>query len=211
VTPRPRKATDEEIFGATQRVMARLAPGEWTLADIAAEAGLTAGALVQRFGSKRGLMVALTEAWSKSAPRFFKQIRQDSDSPLEALRVYADCMAEIGQSPSAFAHHLSYLQLDLTDPELHRHVQAQSAAARAAIRELLEDAIAAGELRNDVASERLARMVEVTLSGSLMTWAFYQDGDARTWMRNDLDSVLQPYVTERQTGGKRVARIRKGK
>ena len=191
--------------------MTRLAPGEWTLADIATEAGLTAGALVQRFGSKRGLMVALTEAWSQSAPQFFAQIRERSHSPLEALRVYADCMAEMGQSPSVFAHHLSYLQLDLTDPDLHKHVRAQSVAARAAIRRLLEDAIAAGELRQDVDSDRLARMVEVTLSGSLMTWAFYQEGDARTWMRNDLDSVLQPYVIKEQSGDKRVARIRKGK
>ena len=211
MTPRPRKASNEEIFAATQRIMARLAPGEWTLADIAAEAGLTAGALVQRFGSKRGLMVALTEAWSQSAPYFLEQIRDGSDSPLEALRVYADCMAELGQSPSVFAHHLSYLQLDLTDPELHKHVRAQSVASRAAIRALLDDAVAAGELRNDVDSERLARMVEVTLSGSLMTWAFYQDGDARSWMRNDLESVLQPYVMQQQTGAKRVTRIRKGR
>jgi AcrR family transcriptional regulator len=172
---------------------------------------LTAGALVQRFGSKRGLMVALTEAWSQSAPQFFAQIRDRNHGPLEALRVYADCMAEMGQSPSVFAHHLSYLQLDLTDPELHKHVRAQSVASRAAIRGLLDDAIAAGELRNDVDSERLARTVEVTLSGSLMTWAFYQEGDARAWMRNDLESVLQPYIAKEQTGGKGVARIRKGK
>jgi AcrR family transcriptional regulator len=211
MTPRPRKASDEEIFAATQRIMTRLAPGEWTLADIAAEAGLTAGALVQRFGSKRGLMVALTEAWSQSAAGFFVQIRTGTRSPLDALRVYADCMAEMGQSPSVFAHHLSYLQLDLTDPDLHKHVRAQSVASRAAIRGLLDEAIAAGELRDDVDSERLARMVEVVLSGSLMTWAFYQEGDARTWMRHDLDSVLQPFMAGDRKGGKRVTRIRKGK
>ena len=210
MTPRPRKASDEDIFAATQRVMTRLAPAQWTLADIASEAGLTAGALVQRFGSKRGLMVALTEAWSEAAPELFGQIRRRSTSPLDALRVYADCLAEMGQSPSAFAHHLSYLQLDLTDPDLHKHVRAQATASRAAIRTLLEDGKAAGELRDDVDCGRLARMVEVTLSGSLMTWAFYQEGGARGWMREDLDNVLRPFLAT-QTGGKRVARIRKGK
>ena len=190
--------------------MTRLAPAQWTLADIAGEAGLTAGALVQRFGSKRGLMVALTEAWSQSAPDMFEQIRKRTGSPLEALRIYADCMAAMGQSPSVFAHHLSYLQLDLTDPELHKHVRAQAVSSRAAIQRLLEDAVAAGELRGDVDCERVARMVEVALSGSLMTWAFYQEGDARTWMQHDLESVLQPFVVK-PTGGARVARIRKGK
>ncbi len=61
MTPRPRKASDEEIFAAAHRIMSRLGPAQWTLADIAAEAGLTAGALVQRFGSKRGLLLALAE------------------------------------------------------------------------------------------------------------------------------------------------------
>jgi AcrR family transcriptional regulator len=207
---RPRKASDEEIFAATQRVMMRLAPAQWTLADIAAEAGLTAGALVQRFGSKRGLMVALTEAWSQSAPEMFAQIRAGCSSPVEALRVYADCLAVMGESPSVFAHHLSYLQLDLTDPDLHKHVRAQSAATRQAIQALLDDAIAARELKDEVDSEQLARMVEVTLSGSLMTWAFYQDGDARTWMRDDLENVLRPFLAS-SSGGKRVSRLRKGK
>ena len=210
MSPRPRKASDEEIFAATQRVMMRLAPAQWTLADIAHEAGLTAGALVQRFGSKRGLMVALTEAWSASAPEMFAHIRARHRSPLEALRAYADCLAEMGESPSAFAHHLSYLQLDLTDPDLHKHVRAQSRATRQSIRELLDDATAAGELQRDVDTGRLARMVEVTLSGSLMTWAFYQDGTAGAWMREDLENVLQPFLAKAR-GEKHVARVRKGR
>ena len=61
MSPRPRKASDAEILAAAHRVMSRLGPAQWTLTDIAAEAGLTAGALVQRFGSKHGLLVVLTE------------------------------------------------------------------------------------------------------------------------------------------------------
>ena len=49
MSPRPRKASDAEVFAAASRVMSRLGPAQVTLADIAAEAGLTAGALVQRF------------------------------------------------------------------------------------------------------------------------------------------------------------------
>jgi len=171
--------------------MSRLGPAQWTLADIAAEAGLTAGALVQRFGSKRRLLIALTEQAADATPEIFAQLRTDHSSPLAALRAYADCLAQMGESPGALAHHLAYLQLDLTDPELHRHVRAQARATRAAFRELLEDAIAAGELASTVDTEALARAVEVTLSGSLLTWAFYQDGPAATWVRADLDALLR--------------------
>ncbi len=180
---------------ATARVMSRLGPAQWTLGDIAAEAGLTAGALVQRFGSKRELLVAFTEQVAAATPTMFTGLRAAHPAPLAALRAYAECMARMGESPGALAHHLAYLQLDLTDPDLHRHVREQARATREAIRDLLDDAVAAGELAPSVDAEALARTVEATVSGSLLTWAFYQEGTAASWVREDLDAVLRPYLT----------------
>jgi len=203
MSPRPRKASDEEIFAAAHRIMERLGPAQWTLADIADEAGLTAGALVQRFGSKRELLVTLTEQVVDATPQMFAQLRAAHSSPLAALRAYADCIAQMGESPGALAHHLAYLQLDLTDPDLHRQVRAQACATRAAIRNLLEEGVAVGELAPTVDTGSLARAVEVTLSGSLMTWAFYQDGPAARWVREDLDEVLRPFSGARDHAGER--------
>ena len=79
---RRQKVTDEDVFAAAARVMSRRGPHELTLAEIAAEAGVTAGRLVQRFGSKRkpagGAVGALRrERWPvfrdcghRSAPRW---------------------------------------------------------------------------------------------------------------------------------------------
>jgi AcrR family transcriptional regulator len=189
---RPRKVSDEEIFAAAHRIMARLGPAQWRLADIAAEAGLTAGALVQRFGSKRRLMLALAERVVEATPAMFARLRAVHLSPLATLRAYAVCIAEMGESPRALAHHLVYLQLDLTDPDLHRHLRNQALAVRRAIGELLADAVAAGELAPAAETSTLARAVEVTLSGSLLTWAVYQDGPASTWVLEDLDNLLRP-------------------
>ena len=193
MSPRPRKASDEEVFAAMQLIMSRLGPTQWTLADVAAEAGLTASALVQRFGSKHGLLVALTQQAADTAPALFDQLRAAHTSPLEALRGYADRVAQMGESPTGLAHHLAYLQLDLTDPDLHRNVRAQAHATRTALQELLEEAAAAGELTGSVDTSGLARSVEATLSGSLMTWAFYQEGTAADWLRDDLQRLLEPY------------------
>src|SRR5687768_12664904 len=57
---RPRKVSDDEVFAAAMRAMSRVGPGELTLALIAEEAGVTAGALVQRFGSRRQLLVTMS-------------------------------------------------------------------------------------------------------------------------------------------------------
>jgi AcrR family transcriptional regulator len=194
MSPRPRKASDAEVFAAAHRAMSRLGPAQLTLGEIAAEAGLTPGALVQRFGSKRGLLLALAEQSADSPRAIFAELRAAHASPLAALRAYAECFAQMGESPGALAHHLAYLQIDLTDPEFHQHTRAMACSTDRALRELLDAAMAAGELVSTVDTGVLARTVQVTLSGSLITWAFFRDGSAADWMRTDLDAVLRPFL-----------------
>src|SRR5262245_56235614 len=93
MSPRPRKATDDEVFAAATRVMARCGPADLTLAMIAGEAGLTAGALVQRFGSKRALLLTLAGRFATETDHLFAGLRATSASPLATLRAYATCMA----------------------------------------------------------------------------------------------------------------------
>lgn len=194
---RPRKVTDDDVFVAMQRAMSRLRPGELTLAEIAAEAGVTAGALVQRFGSKRDLMLALSERFSGGTSEMFAAIRQAQRSPLAALRAYGDCISGLATSPEAFARNLSYLQNDLTDPDLRKHLVAQAKASRLELQSIIKDAIAAGELVRETNPTRLARTVEAVLSGSMMSWAYYEEGTAQKWMRDDLDAVLKPYLKKK--------------
>jgi AcrR family transcriptional regulator len=210
MSPRRPKASDEEVFAAAGRVMSRVGPAQLKLADIAAEAGVTAGALVQRFGSKRELLLALTARAARSTREFFAGLRATTESPLAALYAYADCFAAMGASPGALAHNLGYLQLDLTDPDFHRHTLAQARATSGALRRLLDDAVGIGELDPAVDTRMLARTVQVTLSGSLMTWAFYRAGPAARWVRDDLDAVLGPHraVPSGATGSRRTGRRR---
>ena len=198
MSPRPRKVSDEEVFAAAYRAMTRLGPGELTLAEIAAEAGLTAGALVHRFGSKRDLLLQLSAGAADGNAQFIRGLRQKQRSAIAVLRAYAECLADLAASPAALARNLAYLQIDLTDPDFRKHLLAQARATRVALRELIDDAVAAGELSSDVDSDALARVVETTLSGSLITWAIYRDGDAATWLRADVDAVLAPYLPRRR-------------
>jgi AcrR family transcriptional regulator len=195
MSPRRPKVSDEEVFAAAGRVMSRVGPAQLMLADIASEAGLTAGALVQRFGSKRDLLLAVSTRAAEATPTMFAALRAAHASPLAALRAYGNCMAAMGESPSALAHHLAYLQMDLTDPDFHRHTMRQAHATRTALRGLIAAAVDAGELTGSVDPDALARTIEVTVGGSLMTWAFYREGKAVDWVREDLDAVLGPWVT----------------
>ena len=195
MTPRPRKVSDEQIFMATMRAMSRLGPGELTLAEIAGEAGVTAGALVQRFGSKRELLLALSRLAAEGSGDYLAGLRRKHASPLAAVREYAECFAHLAESPGALARSLAYLQIDLTDPDFRANLLAQSRATRDGLTSLLTDAVAAGELVPNTDVARLARTVETVLGGSLITWATYQEGTAAAWLRADVDAVLAPHVT----------------
>jgi AcrR family transcriptional regulator len=194
MSPRPRKASDDDVFAAAHRAMSRLGPNDLTLAAIAAEAGVTAGALVQRFGSKRELLLALAKRAAGGTETFVADLRRRHALPLDALRAYAECMAQMAASPAAFARNLAYLQIDLTDADFRRHLVAQARAMRGAICSLVEAAIELRELRPGTDADALSRTIETALSGSLMTWAFYREGPAASWLKRDLDAVLAPYV-----------------
>jgi AcrR family transcriptional regulator len=193
MSPRPRKVSDDEVFAAAGRAMNRLGPAELTLAEIAAEAGVTAGALVQRFGSKRDLLVQLSERFSGGTVEMFVELRRGR-SPLAALRAYADCMGGMASSPAALMRNLSYLQIDLTDPGIRPHVVKHARQTRLELERLVRDAVAAKELVPSTSARQLARTIEAIVSGSLMSWAFYQEGSATKWVRADLNAVLRPYL-----------------
>lgn len=187
------------MFAAMGRVMRRVGPSELTLSAIAAEAGLTAGALVQRFGSKRELVLA---HWRQGATdpdtraQHGARVRSPR-SPLSALRAAAAEFAKLAVSPRAALRNLAYMQSDWADPALRRHHLRYARAARARYEQLLSDAVSAGELRADTDVRALARLIEVTIGGSFLAWTLYQEGSAATRVRQDLDATLRPYLARR--------------
>jgi AcrR family transcriptional regulator len=204
MSPRPRKVSDSQLFDATHAVMSRVGPRELTLAAIAKEAGVTAAVLVQRFGSKRALLLALAEKYSDGSGEFIIALAKRHASPLAALRAYADCMAGMAASPAALARNLAYLQIDMSDPDFRRHLVRQARATRTGLQRLVEAATKAGELTPSVRPVQLGRTIEAVLSGSLITWGFYREGTAARWMCADLEAVLEPWLTKpRGKAGKR--------
>ena len=193
--PRPRTLSDAAILEATGRVVERLGPTRLTLADVAAEVGLAAPTLVQRFGSKRGLLLAFAEQASASVSDGFAAARAATRSPLGALLAALERMASPVQTPEAMANNLAFLQTDLADPEFHRHALAHARAVRTEIRALLEAAVRAGELapRDGARLERLARAVQVVYTGALVTWAVEREGTVGQWLRDQMELLLAPH------------------
>jgi AcrR family transcriptional regulator len=197
MSPRPQKASDDEVFAAAQRAMERLAPSALTLADIAEEAGVTAGALVHRFGSKRELLLALANRFGGSAKETMDGLRAQHRSPLAVVRAYAECMAHLAKSPDALARNLAYLQIDLIDPDFRKPLVTNAKAIRKELEALIRESIEARELRQDTDPRSLALTIETVVSGAMLTWAVHREGSAAAWMRGRVDAVLAPHLTPR--------------
>ncbi|MET8971289.1 TetR/AcrR family transcriptional regulator [Streptomyces hydrogenans] len=188
--PRPRSISDAELLAATARAIGAHGPGRLTLAHVGAEAGVSPATLSQRFGSKRALLLAFAAAAAADAAGPYRRARAVHDSPLAALHAAADEFASHLSTPEELANHLGMLQLDLSDPEFRAHAAAHARAVDAALRELLDDAVAAGELPEGTDVPRLARALQIATDGSLLRWALTGDGDPAALLHQDLDHLL---------------------
>src|SRR5262249_57405232 len=101
MSPRRRKAEDADVFAALVRVMHHRGPSELTLREIAAEAGVTAGALVQRFGSKRAMLLAHARYAAASGDIGVPFPPPRTSSPLEELPSATAVHAPLASSPPA--------------------------------------------------------------------------------------------------------------
>jgi AcrR family transcriptional regulator len=203
MSPRPRETSDNAILEATYRAMSQHGPARLTLAHVAAEVGVAPATLMQRFGSKRGLLLALARQSAAATSQQYTAIRAAHPSPLAALFAVAECMAGLAPTPEALANNLAYLHIDLTDPDFHEIALEQARVARGEVRAILDAAVEAGELA-PCDTVRLGRLVQVLMGGGLLAWAIERDGTAADWLRDDLKALLDPY---RQ--GKKAARARR--
>jgi AcrR family transcriptional regulator len=191
MTPRPRTVSDEEILEATARVIGRRGPQRLTLAEVGGEVGLSAATLVQRFGSKRELLLAFAGA-GPSGGDFFAMAGSRHETAVDALVEVLACMGQMARTPEEMSNHLAFLQMDLADADFHEITARHFRGMLEGIEGLLAEAVAAGEMEcSDTPA--LARAVQSMANGALLNWAIHREGTAVDAIRADLAALLAPY------------------
>jgi AcrR family transcriptional regulator len=194
--PRKKLLPDAAVLAAAGRVFGRIGPARFTLADIAEEAGLAPATLVQRFGSKRALMLAFAEHAANLARQPVEQARAQVAEPLVALRTALllasrSTSRSKGRRPRALTHSLAFLLEDLADDELRAHAARHARWTEASIRELLDSAVERGELASHDTA-RLARALQAAWTGALIQWAIRGRGALAGWIGAVVDTLLEP-------------------
>jgi AcrR family transcriptional regulator len=199
---RPRHITDERLIAAAGTAISRLGPG-FTLADIAAEAQVSVGTVAQRFGSKHGLLVAMTR---EAIDGMRGQLRDPdpgdpSPDPVSAtIRAIVDAYAPLDE-PAVAANNLAQLAVDLADPELRLLMAEFYSVIEAELTVLVERAVAAGALPGAPPAAQTARALAALADGTAVHWSARPEGSLGDRLRADLTAVLGGWQTGGHTGG----------
>ncbi|MEU2175669.1 MULTISPECIES: TetR/AcrR family transcriptional regulator [Nocardia] len=138
------------------------------LADIAARAGLTTGAIYSIFGSKRALLIAATK---RLVEEYQQTLRPLADPDLDlpgVVRGYASAVLDSTDSPRArehFAFELEGLAAALRDPQLMSEVDTQVPSTPSLLTALFTDRRIGAARTTAEQAERLAPAVHALVTG----------------------------------------------
>jgi AcrR family transcriptional regulator len=195
---RPRTVSNDQIVAGAARVIARVGPARLTLAQVGHEVGLSAPTLAQRFGSKRGLLLAVAQHGTALLPRRLSAAR----SAITPVRALIDSLAGLAgtvRTSEEFANHLAFLLLDLADPQFQEISRNYATAVEQAIAEVLQAGRATGELTQDDLTG-LSRMIHAAYNGAMLTWGMLGgSGSPADDVRAQLTFLVHPYLAPTPT------------
>lgn len=196
---RPRSFSDEDAFQATTKLLIEHGASGITLADLARELGCTAPALNVRFGSRIGLLKAYYAWATQMDSERFKRVREQYDSPLQAVRARfsmpaRDRLEELVDSTGQ-AKLLSLLAEAQADAQFADLVAERTRAFERDLTDLLQAAIDAGEL-NPCDPAGLAHMIFTSLVGASFLWSVKPAGSVVDETAGILETALAPCLTD---------------
>ena len=192
---RPRTVSDDDILDAAAAAVAEVGPAEVTLARVGARVGLSAATVLQRFGSRRALLLAVARRGADVLPA---RLRACTDAPRPAaalVEALVDVAAGVRTS-AEFANHLAFLLLDLTDPDFRAVAQEYAAGVESAVADVLRAGQRAGELPGlrPRRAREAARALHCAYNGGLVTWGMTGEGAPGPAVRRQLHHALAPYT-----------------
>lgn len=165
---------DAAVFKAVVDVISAEGPTGLTLARVGAGCGLTAGALVIRYGSKRGLLAAFARQSVVNIDAVFAAAarRHPDDRWAAAVDGLTRLAAPLGDR-RAFAHHLGWFAQELADDELRPYAASHARSVQAALTSVLGD-------------QGAARRLYTAYQGALIVWALDGRGRLGPFLRRAL-------------------------
>ncbi len=181
---------DAPVLEKALLVISEKGPETFTLADVGKVVGLAPATLMQRFGSKRALLI-------QAAKHVPAKLKEDLEKlKAKGLSWDTELMELLGQTPEGFgtrrdiANNLGLLKLDMIDSELHPIARELMERLRNRIKELLERAKAGGLLSTRTDTGMLAWELDALRHGLVIQWTLSGDGPLQEWLEKGIRNYL---------------------
>ncbi|HUO89696.1 MAG TPA: TetR/AcrR family transcriptional regulator [Rhizomicrobium sp.] len=179
---RRKTISDEDVLSAAIRAMYAGGPADFTLAGVAAAAGIAPATLIQRFGDKHGLIVAAVahdnDLFAAALAKLPKG--RGAEAVIDVFRVLMagndEDVADV--SDEGFGEGLLWLHQDMRDPDLNRLCRERFALLRAAIVARLPPLA--------LPPQQAAQLIEAMWNGALIQWGIERKGRLDAYVFNSL-------------------------
>lgn len=187
--PRPKTLPDGDVLKAAYAMVHRDGPDALTFATLARACGLSASTLVQRFGSKSGLVRStLSFAWDGLDAKTAAFSAKAAKTPAGAVRLLAQLSKDYGEI-EAYADALLILREDLRDPAL----RARGAKWKAALTKALEACFAA----TPQAPRGMGMLMAAQWQGAVLWWSFDPKGRVEDYVADHLEQFVAAIIGAR--------------
>lgn len=141
-----------------------------SLDAICAQAGVTKGAFYAHFGSKHDLLEAVIDDDAATICQLIDELEQEALEPMGRLHRLTRALVERGADSGRMQVRADLWTLVLGDPAVRARVDAAALQQRRVLRRWIEEAIAAGQLR-EVPANALASMLLALSDGLILHYA----------------------------------------
>ncbi|EHR63919.1 TetR/AcrR family transcriptional regulator [Saccharomonospora cyanea] len=195
---RPRTVDRQRLLDAAAAVIAREGPG-FTLARVAEQAGVSVGSVAGHFGSKHGLLVALSESATERTAVLLREAADAAPTPRDAVRAALVALySGLGDAVSA-ANHLAQLGVDLADSTLRELLARHYATVENVLCDVLRGAMKDTENTEYAGGWRgpepghAARVLLAVANGAAIDWSIRPRGDLVTRLNQDIDAITRSW------------------
>ena len=180
--PRTRTLPDEQLLEMVLALIHAEGPDAASFGAVAKVSGLSGSTLVQRFGTKAGMLrAALLHAWDRLDADTSRLSAAAEKTPEGAVGLLTALSQDYGEDPAAYAQGLLVLREDFRDPVLRARGAAWGAALTAALAERFE---------RQRQAQTIARLMLSQWQGSLLWWGFSSEGAVADYVERELRLFL---------------------
>lgn len=180
--PRVKTIKDAQVLEKTLDLLIVRGPHQLTLSEVGQAVSLSPSTLVQRFGSKDGLVQRTLEYATEQLERSI-ELMPDSGDARRDLIDWLITLASAFQTRDHVAGNLTLLIADLND-EQRRHSAARYTDA---MRRGIERKLRA---LGSPLPTFYAKLIEAQWHGLVIQWAIHGQGGLESWMREGLSGLL---------------------